>query len=323
MKHLIILSFLLFTSLNVTAANSNVFSLNIQGGDNYHTGITAIREYLGTEVGNTLIQDRLVTTYRMDENSDNTPIVINFETDNQNYPIRLVLRRDNLYVAGFILGQTFFIFDGETVPTPTFEDGTVVNNRVRMNVRGDYTQLGRRANHTLEGLTINPQNIATALETLARVQTGNIQQNQALALFRLIIFTAEAIRFNAVEENIRRTLDDHNPMQIAGALPGLIRNWAALGRGRTVTIPNTRLGRINRTEEGNPNQLTRTYIMAVGLEYCGGASSSSKRSVKNEMCDPISSVEVPFPLTPDFIVPKGYVSAGFTNFAVIKYLFGN
>lgn len=156
-----------------------------------------------------------------------------FLNDSPGQQVYLYIRASDLYVVGFSTGSTLFRLQGDPL-----------NSATELPLRGNYNDLNRAADRSLESVPVSRGNIEQSIRDLHAVTASTFENRRmatARALQQLIQMVSEASRFNALAYTYGRELGTNAaPTDLGAGHVGLERSWAQLSRyiyeGRTGTI---------------------------------------------------------------------------------------
>ncbi|EGO4448248.1 ribosome-inactivating family protein [Escherichia coli] len=158
--------------------------------------------------------------------------------------LRLVVERNNLYVAGFIntVTNTFYRFsDFSHISVPGV-------TTVSMTTDSSYTTLQRIAGLERTGMQISRHSLVSSYLGLMEFSGSSVTRDVSRAVLRFVTVTAEALRFRQIQREFRAALSEASPVYTMTPQDvDLTLNWGRLSNilpeynGET----HIRTGRIN------------------------------------------------------------------------------
>lgn len=216
-------------------------SVDFSSPKSYVDSLNKIRERIGIRLPNlTTSQGNMsISVFVLSPSASNIGIIvtlqgIDYDDPNTSVPIRLVLSPENLYLAGFIQGNTFYRFrDRQNTVLPSDIHVQIVD----LTTGSDYTELERVGDVRRDRLQINRHSLVTSYRDLNQFSGTALNQASARAMLRFITVLPEALRFRQIQRNFRPVLsqtasNSHYIMSPSNI--SLTLNWGGL----SATLPS-------------------------------------------------------------------------------------
>jgi shiga toxin subunit A len=294
-KHSIIIAInifilmLLLTSPIVLASGKS-FTINFETKETYLASLRIIREELGTPLQNIQPIHIPATNYRPERNvyirglpsygGTEGHILHLTNIFDESAPISLVMSPTNLYIAGFIEGNTYYRFsDTSDITLPS------LYRVVQLHTRSDYTSLHAIAGTNRISLGTNRSNLDQSIRDLSNIASERsprqLTRAQARGILRLITITAEALRFRPIQQGFVVTFFNNVDFLLTNLMLQYTLNWGSISRfsynmiSGSETLDNVKIiGRDGLIK-----------VLAIALNCAINSSSRPKRSINNnETC---------------------------------------
>ncbi|XP_031625992.1 nigrin b-like [Contarinia nasturtii] len=187
--------------------------------DEYRSSIVKLRE-LVSRVAEHINGVRILNS----TSGSDTLTIINLESSRNNR-VQLVMQNSNLYIVGFVLHDDFHRFPGHSNVTLNIPNKNITTTNFTL-FGSNYDSLERVAGRRLEDVTINPNVINNAVESLYRYGNGNSDiPAMARGVMILIVSISESVRFSRISNEIS---DNYYSYVVGLDGASLVHSWDSL-----------------------------------------------------------------------------------------------